>query len=355
MRKSLQKIAALVDGLIAGDPFPEGIRPDYLQKAVRDYPARGGKRLRPALVVWCGTLFAPEAEERLWRPAAAVEIFHNWTLVHDDIIDRDDFRRREPTCHVRLAEDLRPFALPETERKHMASGFAMLAGDLQHAWATDLLLRSAEMGIRSEVALAMARNMAYLGSHELISGEALDMELSLRPVETILPEEAGGMIDLKTGALLKLAAQTGAMAALQTADVRRPEVEAVGQFALHCGRAFQMQDDLLGIFGSAPKLGKPIGNDLREAKRTPLLLTALQKLSPAGRRELTGLLHRPDYTEEDLNRARELMTGCGAKDAVERRIAQLTDACARELESLPDGDSRRILLEFAAYLAKRNS
>ena len=353
MRDSLSRIAARVEAAIAADPFPDGIRPDYLRRAVRDYPLRHGKRLRPALVFWCGTLFDPDAEARLLRPAAAVEIFHNWTLVHDDLIDRDDFRRGEPACHVRIAEDLRTFPVSEAEKRHQAAGFAMLAGDLQQAWASDLMLRSARHGVRPEVAAALTANMLHLGSHELISGEALDMELSLRAVEEVAPEEADAMIDLKTGALLQLAAETGAMAALQTADRNAPEVAAVGHFALHCGRAFQMRDDLLGIYGNAPELGKPIGNDLREAKRTPLILTALKRLSPAGRQALTGLLHREEYTQEMLDEARTILAECGAKAVIEQRIADSAHACAEELARLPDAPPRRILAEFADYLVSR--
>ena len=351
MRQSLARIASLVETAIAADPFPDGIRPEYLREAVRDYPLRHGKRLRPALVFWCGTLFAPDAEARLLLPAAAVEVFHNWTLVHDDIIDRDDFRRGEPACHVRIAEKLRAFPVSDGEKRHLASGFAMLAGDLQQAWAADLMLRSAS-GVGGAVASAMTANMLYLGSHELISGEALDMELAMRPPETIAPEEADAMIDLKTGALLRLAAETGVMAALRTTDRKSPEVAAAGRFALHCGRAFQMRDDLLGIYGTE-ELGKPIGNDLREAKRTPLLLTALKRLSPTGRQKLNGLLHRETYTTEMLDAARGLIAESGAKAAVEQRIADCAHACAEELASLPDTPSRRMLAEFADYLVSR--
>lgn len=355
MRKSLQEIASLMDHLLANDPFPRGIKPDYLLDAVRDYPLRKGKRLRPALTIWTGMLLDSEVHSGLLLyPAAAVEVFHNWTLVHDDLIDRDDMRRGEAACHIRVGEALKQFALPEEELKHMAASFAMLAGDLQQAWAIDLLRRSADCGIRQDVVNAMIANMIHLGSHELISGEALDMELSLRPLESILPEEADTMIDLKTGALLRLAAETGAMAALQTPDPQTPEVAKIGAFALHCGRAFQMQDDLLGIYGSEPKLGKPIGNDLREAKRTPLLLTALRSLSPAGQTELKNLLHHTHYTPEMLSRAQQLIEESGAKAAIEKRIADLAVSCREELQSFPDNPGRRYLQEFADYLATRN-
>ncbi len=353
MRQQLQKIAKIIDRILDQDAFPAGIRPDYLRDAVRDYPLRKGKRLRPALVIWCGTLFDAAAEERLLYPAAAVEVFHNWTLVHDDIIDRDNMRRGEPSCHVRLAEALQRFSLPEQERKHMASSFAMLAGDLQHAWAIDLLRRSAEKGVRQEVVAGMLANMLHWGDHELISGEALDMELSLRPLESITPEDADTMIDLKTGALLRLAAETGAMAALQTADPTVPEVAKIGSFAQHCGRAFQMQDDLLGIYGNEPELGKPVGNDLREAKRTPLLLTALRRLPESGRKMLHALLHHEQYTPEMLQQAQMLIEESGAKTIIEKRIADLAQSCTEELLVFPDNPARSCLLEFTRYLTTR--
>lgn len=353
MRQSLKKIVGLIDRVIADDDFPEGIKPDYLKNAVRDYPMRKGKRLRPALVFWCGTLFDAGAEDRLTYPAAAVEIFHNWTLVHDDIIDRDDLRRGEPSCHIRLAGDLKKFELPEQECKHMASSFAILAGDLQQAWAVDLLRRSTTRGVRQDVVSAMIANMLHLGSHELISGEALDMELSMRPLESVSPEEADTMIDLKTGALLRLAAETGAMAALQTDDPETPEVVRIGKFALHCGRAFQMQDDLLGIYGNEPELGKPIGNDLREAKRTPLLLTALQLLPLSGKKELISLLHQDQYSPEMLRQAQQLIAESGAKTLIEKKIAELARSCEEELQIFPDCPARKYLQEFAQYLTTR--
>ena len=354
MQNSLREIAKLIDKTIADDSFPEGIRPDYLYDAVRDYPLRKGKRLRPALVFWCGQLFDADAAARLLYPAAAVEIFHNWTLVHDDIIDRDDMRRGEPSCHIKLADALQKFSLPEQECKHMAGGFAILTGDLQQAWALDLLRRSTTKGVHPDVVSGMIANMLHLGSHELISGEALDMELSLRPLESVTLQEAETMIDLKTGALLRLAAETGAMAALQTADPETPEVAQIGTFAQNCGKAFQLRDDLLGIYGNEPKLGKPVGADLREAKRTPLLLMALRGLPDSGKQELQSLLHRDFYTPEMLADAQNLIEESGAKSAVEQQISQLADSCAAQLQCFPDCTAKEHLLEFTGYLTCRN-
>ena len=105
MKSQLEKELALVRGLVEefleDDPFPETVRPPALREAVRLYPLRGGKRLRPALTLWsCGAVGGDPV--RALNAAAAVEIYHNWTLVHDDIIDCDELRRGKPTCHVEL-------------------------------------------------------------------------------------------------------------------------------------------------------------------------------------------------------------------------------------------------------------
>ena len=143
MLNDLQTIARSIDTLLKQDPFPGTVKPEYLREAVRDYPVRGGKRLRPAIVIWCCELLGGDREQALY-PAAAAEVFHNWTLVHDDIIDQDNTRRGKPTCHITLQENLgRRFQLSETEAARSGRDYAILAGDLQQGWATDLILRSA--------------------------------------------------------------------------------------------------------------------------------------------------------------------------------------------------------------------
>ena len=103
MQAALREVAAEIDRVIADDAFPETVQPAFLRDSVRDYPGRGGKRLRPALLLWCCGLLGGELR-RAWLPAAAVEVWHNWTLVHDDIIDRDALRRGVPTAHCRLRD-----------------------------------------------------------------------------------------------------------------------------------------------------------------------------------------------------------------------------------------------------------
>ncbi len=354
MRDSLQKIAAVMDEILAADFFPEAVQPAWLAQAVRDYPSRGGKRLRPALVIWCCELLGGEARRALY-PAAALEVNHNWTLVHDDIIDQDDFRRNQPTCHVQLTREMAAhFGWTGEDGARMGRNFAILAGDVQQAWAQDLMLRSVESGVAPATAVALARRLALLGNRELVSGEALDVALSMRPVETIAPAEVLTMIEGKTGALLQLAAEVGAMVALDTADATQEPVRKLGEFAKLCGVAFQLRDDYLGIFGEEAKLGKPLGNDLREAKPTLLLLKSLTRCGAAERRELQGFLHRSGYSEADLRRVRYLMQSCGAADEVAAEAAALSERALALLHEFPDCPARHCLEELVAYLTRRD-
>ena len=288
MIDQLRKIAENIDQLLEEDEFPFSIRPDYLAEAVRAYPVHGGKRLRPALLIWSCGLLGGEEEKALY-PAAAVEVYHNWTLVHDDIIDQDRVRRGAPTEHVTLSAVIETRFGQETIRaERFGRAFAMLAGDLQQGWANDLILRSTEHGVSTKVAVALSRNLQKLACRELISGEALDVEFSFRKLDSLSPKLVREMLYLKTGALLRFCTESGAMIALDDPDPQREEVRKLGEAAAAAGIAFQLRDDYLGIFGEAQSFGKPLGNDLREGKATILLMTALQNASPSEREELIG-------------------------------------------------------------------
>ncbi len=349
----LRKIAETIDRLLAEDPFPFSIRPDYLAEAVRAYPVRGGKRLRPALLIWsCGLLGGDE--EKAFYPAAAVEVWHNWTLVHDDIIDRDDTRRGMPTAHVQLASVMRErFRLPREEAVRAGRDFAILAGDLQQGWANDLLLRSAEHGVPADVAVALSRNLQKLANRELICGEALDIEFSLRDLAELHPDSLRRMLSGKTSALLEFCTESGGMIALETCDPEREEIVRLGEFAHAAGIAFQLRDDYLGIFGDFQSLGKPLGNDLREGKATVLLLETMRMANAADREELRSLIGLREYSAETLNRVRRIVRDSGAAAATAAEAAQLAEQAKNILRGFPDTPCRQHMLDLVNFLITR--
>jgi polyprenyl synthetase len=353
MINHLRQIAADIDRLLADDEFPATVRPDYLRDAVRDYPVRGGKRLRPAMLIWsCGLLGG--SESAALYPAAAVEVFHNWTLVHDDIIDQDDTRRGAPTSHVKLAAELGgKFSLGAGDAERTGRDFAILAGDLQQGWANDLLLRSAEHGVPPEVTVALGRRFQKLANSDLISGEALDVEFSLRELTGLKSQEVRTMLGLKTGALLQFCTEAGAMIALDTADAEHPDVRKLSEFALAAGIAFQLRDDYLGIFGVYDSLGKALGNDLREGKATVMLLDTLRLASAADREKLLGYIGRETYSDADLDDVRRIMRDSGAAASNEAEAARLAEQARNILRSFPDNPYRQHLLDLVNFLIDR--
>lgn len=352
LKNELSEVCGLIDRVIGEDSFPERIEPEALKQAVRSYPSRGGKRLRPALLLWCCGAVGGDLENAI-PAAAAVEIFHNWTLVHDDIIDCDELRRGALTTHVELREyGKQMFALDTEHAAKYGTDFAILAGDVQQSWAMDFLLRTAEKNVSLQTVLALARRMQTFLNRGLISGEALDVEFAYRP-QVPSKEEAAHMIDGKTGVLLSFCASTGAMIGLDTSDHRAPEVEALSEYARKIGYAFQLCDDLLGVYGSGKTFGKPLCSDFREGKPTILAMEAYARLDQTGIAKLQALKGK-DPTEGDVEMVRELLDSCGAREAVTQEANMISIEALKQLHTLKKNKYRDLLEELAVYLLSRN-
>ena len=170
LQKELSEVCGTINDFIFSDSFPGTLAPELLRDAVRLYPLRGGKRIRPVLVMWaCGAVGGDPA--KAVNAAAAVEIYHNWTLVHDDIIDCDELRRGSATCHIELKRRAAGrFELTPVRAKKFGTDFSILAGDVQQAWAMDVLLRSTERGVSCETVNMLARRMQSFLNRGLISG-----------------------------------------------------------------------------------------------------------------------------------------------------------------------------------------
>ena len=350
--EALGEVSGRIGRLLAEDDFPLGIEPEALRAAVRSYPLRGGKRLRPALLLWsCGALGGDP--EKALHAAAAVEVYHNWTLVHDDIIDEDLTRRGQPSTHAELTAHAAA-ALGQGGRAAAKYGvdFAILAGDLQQAWANRLLLKAAQDGVDAALVLALAAELQDKVGRELISGEALDVEFPYRGLRAVGSDELRRMLYLKTGALLSFCAEAGGKLA-----VGKPEGDArtvaLAEFAAAAGVAFQLRDDWLGVYGTA-KLGKPICSDIRSAKPTLLLLKALERLGFEGRGRLTSYLGAASFTEGQIAEIRSLITASGAEAEILAETEGLAAQARTALGRLPDNGHSRLLLELNDYLVSRD-
>ncbi len=354
LQDALRSVASEIIAVLSVDPFPSTVYPECLCSAVRSYPIRGGKRIRPALVLWsCGALGGKV--DSAMNAAAAVEVYHSWTLVHDDIIDEDEVRRGLPTTHMELATHAQvAYKKNPALCEKFGRDMAILAGDIQQAWAIDLLMRSTELGCAPSLVLDLTRRLQCTVNRGLISGEALDVELPMRELSKVSREEVLKTIIGKTVCLLQYCVQTGGAIALGSADLSRPELHLLGEYAHALGIAFQLRDDYLGIFGDFKTFGKPLGSDFQEAKPTLLFIEAMAALSEAGRRELLLLTALPEYPLDTIRKIRSLLQESGAVKKLLDEIAGYTDKALTCLDSLPDNSYRQLLIDLTAYLLNRN-
>ena len=362
--KELKNNADQITEIIRNDNFTDTITPTFLKDAVRDYPLRGGKHLRSALLSWsCGILGGnPESAQ---FAAAAVEIYHNWTLVHDDIIDNDLMRRNAPSEHIALA-NIAKSEYPFADAQKFGRDFAILAGDIQQGWAVNMLLRSIEAGVSEKTVIYLVKKLQEHVNRDLISGEALDVEFSYKNIADIAKEHVEKMLYMKTGVLLEFAAVAGgvialdenssthlSVAQLQQLIEKEPRLKKLANFASKAGIAFQLKDDWLGIFGSEEELGKPIASDIAEAKPTILLMETFERINDNEKEKLNSFIGRESFSEEDLCVIRNIIRSSGAEDAVIQRSEQLLSEAKASLEEFDDSMYKRNLNQWADFLITR--
>lgn len=291
-------------------------------------------------------------EERAIPAAAAVEVAHNWTLVHDDIMDRDQIRRGKPTVHVIACQIAQEEGLASKKAEHYGLSMALSSGDLMHAWSVLLCLKLREKGLSPEVTLSVAERLERAIA-QVIEGQALDLDFARRPLEKIDEKEPWGMVYKKTVSLFEFCAVAGAMIGKGREEDDFPEAEALRKFGRSLGVAFQLKDDFLGIFGEEEELGKPVGSDVEEGKRTPLIVHAYYYLHGRERRRLKTLLGRKGLTKEELEEFRGLVMMTKGMRKIERVMFMEMDFALSALKKIPESPQKEILEEMACFAVMR--
>ncbi|MYY09376.1 polyprenyl synthetase family protein [Streptomyces sp. SID4919] len=300
---------------------------------LREQLAAGGKRVRPLFCVtgWHAVRDDPPPDA-VWRTAASLELFHAFALIHDDIMDASDTRRGQPTAHKVLA------ALHPDRPDTVGTSAAMLLGDLALGWSYELLHAP---GLTDADLRAVWDTFSALRTETLI-GQYLD--LTGRPVADATV--AWRIIRYKTSKYtIERPLQLGA----RLAGASTHQLRALTGYALPLGEAFQLRDDLLGVFGDPAKTGKPTLDDLREGKHTVLIATALRLARPSQQRLLARCLGDPALTEHDAEAVRSVLVGTGATSEIEHLIhARRT----RALDALTDAALRPTAVTLLRTLAR---
>ena len=315
LKAALESHRRLVDEALAG--CFDGIEPAPLRDATRWYPDAGGKRLRPVMALLACEAAGGTPQDAL-PVALAVELVHNFSLVHDDIMDRDDTRRGRPTVHRKWDEPM-----------------AILAGDVLFARAFEVLAR-----IPAPAAHQEASRLLSAAIRRLCEGQAMDVLFERQPA--VQAQDYLRMIHGKTAVLFEAACHGGALCATAPtprgpagaagpaeggAKARAPgPAQALSRYGEAFGMAFQVADDLLDVTADSATLGKPWGSDVRAGKRTLLVLATLERADGSDRKRFLDVLGRQDAGDADVREAVEVMRRCGALAHAEA----VRDAYARE-------------------------
>ena len=306
----------------------------------------GGKRLRPAFCYWGYRAAGGEDSDAIVRAAASLELLQACALVHDDVIDASDTRRGAPSVHRRFAATHRAAGW-HGDPEAFGSAAAILLGDLALIWADTML---AESGIEP-AALQAAFGVWDTMRVEVMCGQYLDVVEQAR---------GGGSVERALRvARFKSAKYTverplhlgGALAGADGALL-----DVLSSYGLPLGEAFQLRDDVLGVFGDPTETGKPAGDDLREGKRTVLVAFALDAANDAQQETLRRLLGDPALDEDGVTILRDIITATGALERVEQLIAERYEQAQRALESdLLHRDAVQSLTDLAHAATRRAS
>jgi len=352
--RELAERKRMVDDLLAQPRYRAWFGPAHLRRAVCSYVERPGKRLRPAALLFaCGA--AGGREEDALPAAAAVEVFHTWTLVHDDLIDNDSLRRGRPTVHEEAANWAgEEFGYDEDAAREYGRDISVLTGDVQQAWSVALLLECAQSpAVEPGLVVALAHLLESKVINELICGEALDVQFSRRPIAALSEDEVVDMLRLKTGVLYGFAGTAGAAIGCGKTPGESDLVAAIGEFTARCGIAFQLQDDILGLIGDQARLGKPVGSDLREGKRTTIVLHAWRNASGAQRDALACVLGNRSASADEIGAATRLLVELGGVEHTQELAREHLARARAALERVPDSPYKSLFLAWAEYLVRR--
>ncbi len=335
LRSRVQKV---LDEVLSGQAAVlEGVSTDLLPlaEAATDL-LRGGKRLRPAFCYWgwraAGGTGEGSLGEAAVRAATALEIFQAAALLHDDVMDGSDTRRGMPSVHRRFAELHRASGWSGSPERFGQAG-AILLGDLCLTWSDELLTAS---GL-PEAALRRGRPTFDLMRTELMGGQYLDM------LEQTLPAAQGGGTPERARVVTryksaKYSIEHPLLLGASLAAGCPSLLASLSAYGLPLGEAFQLRDDVLGVFGDPAETGKPAGDDLREGKRTLLVSYALERATPAQATAVRRHLGDPRLDADGVTTLREVIVDTGALDRVERLLDELVAAARaalREAEVSP--------------------
>lgn len=318
MTSSLPKNAKIVDRhlrrLLNGSP-------SELYKASAHLIVNGGKRLRPYLVIKSCQMLGGNVNDAI-HAASAIEMIHNFTLVHDDIMDNDEMRHGVPTVHTK-------FGMP----------LAILAGDVlfSKAFETVSISRIKDSSKSAKLVARLAQACV-----EVCEGQVLDIRMA-EGKKIPLKSQYINMVEKKTSALFEVSCAMGAICA----NASPTDVANLASFGKNLGVSFQITDDFIGVLGDPKITKKPVGNDLREGKKSLPILLAIRKSDPKSRKAILKVFGNLKATKQEIGRAVQIMRSLGIEEDVRREALSYADRAKKSLSKYASGKDELVtLLDF---------
>ena len=305
--------------------------PQVLYRAARHIIDAGGKRLRPFLVLKTCKLVGGNEEDAL-ATAASLEMLHTFTLLHDDIMDQDEKRRGVPSVHTK-------WDVPT----------AIVAGDLLFAKVYEAITKHTDpKRVKPKRILQVLQEISE-ATIALCEGQTRDMMFENR--ETVSEEEYFEMINGKTAALFEVSARCGGLLGGAT----KSQVKKLGEFGHYSGIAFQVIDDVLALTADEKVLKKPVGNDIREGKRTLIVVRALKKASKSQKEKILETLGNQDVSAEQIRETIVLIDCLGAIAYAKKLADRYIKKAKKALSRFPEGEDKEDLLNLADLIFARQN
>ena len=293
-----------------------------LNNAIKDFVLRPGKRIRPILLTVGYLGFSNKKPTGLYRTAISIELVHDFMLVHDDIIDKSDLRRGKPTMHKIFERHLKKYK----GVKFSGEDLSIVAGDVIYALALQSFMAIKEDPIRKQKALSkFIDTVVHTGS-----GEFIELLLGLKDINKVTINDVYKVYDYKT-ASYTFATPLSSGAIL--AGANQKEIDKLFQFGIYLGRAFQIKDDILGVFGDEKKIGKSALTDLQEAKKTILIYQAYKKANNKTKSVIKQMLSRKKVTRKDLKTMKKIIVDTGSLDYAKDQVNSFITKALALIES----------------------
>ncbi len=323
MKKRISPYKKLVEKEISGYISRDV---DELYGPLKDLFSRGGKRMRPVLCMVSCEAVGGDREDAV-KTAAAIEMVHNFTLIHDDIADKSELRRGKPCLHHKYG-----------------LGIAINAGDGLFAAAYEVLCaavsKSGKEGVGPLLAGAITR---------VCEGQAMDIGWVHQKRWNLTEEDYFSMIRRKTGALLSVSCEVGGM----LGGGPKKQINALKEFGMNLGVSFQIHDDVLNLRGDVKKYGKEIGGDINEGKRTLPVVYTLTVCTPDEKKRLINILDKERNSKEEIANAIEIMERYGSVERAASLAEGLIEKGKSGLRPLKKSDSKDLLTSLADYTVER--